>query len=393
MPDGLKVGEVKKLDRYEKQALSATIIEVLDTSNDLDPERIKSLKSRLKENDACDALVLELPQIWIISDPEFRAKSASIGLYPGSFWMGFLKSWGAVKVAEVFFKKSPGDAGREPMVSVAVQFREQENLRMCFTYIHDRYLVHPKQKNALRQPWGRLVAFEDYKAKTLGRPAQKKPKAAARQLQINRPLAPKQGPQGASAPASKEVPPEASGGQREDDHQLTPAEAMVGMSGRHLEAFQAVIGRVNKLERENKELIQVLMQMQGLLQQSQQRNEQLAGIARADPATNSTARVALEAQRQAMMAAPMPPAVAPGQAFSPQTQTEQAKRSAETETNETETNENEEATERPWKHQRRRQRRTGDGANAGAEVQAANDADPSGGYQGLAAYHNALLGV
>ena len=52
---------------------------------------------------SCDALVLELPQIWIISDPDFRAKSASIGLYPGSFWMGFLKAWGPVRIPKPFF--------------------------------------------------------------------------------------------------------------------------------------------------------------------------------------------------------------------------------------------------------------------------------------------------
>ena len=35
---------------------------------------------------------------------------------------------------------------------------------MCFTYLYERYLVHPKQKNSLRQPWCRLVVFEDFKA-------------------------------------------------------------------------------------------------------------------------------------------------------------------------------------------------------------------------------------
>lgn len=154
---GLQVEEAGKI------TLFLTIIDTVETSIDTEPERIASLEARLKEAGPCDALVLELPQIWIISDPDFRAKSASIGLYPGSFWMGFLKSWGAVQVAEVFFRKA-GDTGQEPMVSVAVQFRERENLKMCFTFLYDRYLVHPKQKNALRPPWCRLVVFEDFKA-------------------------------------------------------------------------------------------------------------------------------------------------------------------------------------------------------------------------------------
>lgn len=72
--------------------------------------------------------------------------------------MGFLKAWGPVQVAEVFFRKQA--EGREATVSVAVQYREREHLKMCFTFLYERYLVHPKQKNALRQPWCRLVAFE-----------------------------------------------------------------------------------------------------------------------------------------------------------------------------------------------------------------------------------------
>jgi len=390
LPEGLKVGTQKQVEKYEKESLSATVVDVLETSNDLDPERINSLTSRLKESEACDALVLELPQIWIISDPEFRAKSASIGLYPGSFWMGFLKSWGAVKVAEVFFKKIPGDTGREPMVSVAVQFREQENLRMCFTFLHDRYLVHPKQKNALRQPWGRLVAFEDFKSKTLGRPAQKKPKAATKpQLQINRPM-----PQ---VPRKQAAPAKDAKATMDFDHELTPAEAMAGLSGRTLEAFQMVMSRMERLERENKELMQVLIQMQGLLQQSQQRNEQLAGIARADPSTNSTARVALEAQRHAMMASSMVPPPVPPVPPAPVDPSSPEKRPADAEASQPEAAEAAEAAEpsveRPWKHQRRRQRRSAvDAVDADPHLADVGDEDEDQG-SGLAAYHNALLGV
>lgn len=302
--------------------------------------------------------------------------------------MGFLKSWGAVKLAEVFFKKIPGDTGREPMVSVAVQFREQENLRMCFTFLHDRYLVHPKQKNALRQPWGRLVAFEDFKSKTLGRPAQKRPKAATKpQLQINRPM-----PQ---VPRKQPAPAKDAKATMDFDHELTPAEAMAGLSGRTLEAFQMVMSRMERLERENKELMQVLIQMQALLQQSQQRNEQLAGIARADPSTNSTARVALEAQRHAMMASVVPPPVPPVPAAPPApvpadpSSEKRPAPSAEAEAAEAA----EPSVERPWKHQRRRQRRSAaDAVDADPHLADVGDEDEDQG-SGLAAYHNALLGV
>merc|ERR1712190_621454 len=59
------------------------------------------------------------------------------------------------------------------------------------------------------------------------------------------------------------------------DRALTPAEAMHGLSGKQLEAFQMVMTRMERLERENQELMQILLQMQGLLQQQQQRNARL----------------------------------------------------------------------------------------------------------------------
>ncbi|CAE7630958.1 unnamed protein product [Symbiodinium necroappetens] len=76
---------------------------------------------------------------------------------------------------------------------------------------------------------------------------------------------------------------------------------MKGLSGRQLEAFQMVMSRMERLERENQELMQLLIQMQGLLQQTQQRNAQLVGQARAEAVnsvTGNAAGVALEAQRQ-----------------------------------------------------------------------------------------------
>merc|ERR1719386_270686 len=51
---------------------------------------------------------------------------------------------------------------------------------------------------------------------------------------------------------------------------LAPAEVMDQMSGRQLEVFQMVMKRMERLEKENQELMQILIQMQGLLQQQQQ---------------------------------------------------------------------------------------------------------------------------
>merc|ERR1719221_1054314 len=91
------------------------------------------------------------------------------------------------------------------------------------------------------------------------------------------------------------------------DRVLTPAEAMHGLSGKQLEAFQMVMTRMERLERENQELMQILLQMQTLLQQQQQRNARLTQIAghnvsgsdqsQAQSAGN-TAKLAMEAHVQ-----------------------------------------------------------------------------------------------
>mmetsp|Transcript_106045 Transcript_106045/g.253103 ORF Transcript_106045/g.253103 Transcript_106045/m.253103 type:complete len:598 (-) Transcript_106045:131-1924(-) len=407
LPAGLCVGDVKEVSEHQ---MLATVVNVLETSDDMDPERISSLAVRLKEGGSCDSIVLELPQIWIISDPDFRAKTASIGLYPGSFWMGFLKSWGAVKIAEVFFRKvDPDDKRREPTVTVAVQFRERENLKMCFTFLYDRYLVHPKQKNALRQPWCKLADFEEFKAKTLGKPVPSRPKAAAPdagKLKINQPTK-----QHAASPVPKATAAEAKAAKAEDfDRQLTPAEAMKGLSGRQLEAFQMVMSRMERLERENQELMQLLIQMQGLLQQTQQRNAQLVGQARAEAVnsvTGNAAGVALEAQRQMAQAPSRPPppfalqtplTPPPAPATAQTAMGDMQKRKASGEDAEGADGDDAEA---PWKRQRRRPRRGAEEKGPGEAVMepetATARAEANGGNGeetlGLAAYHDALLGI
>merc|ERR1719384_3037716 len=106
--------------KVDQHGVAATIVDVTETCDDNDPGRIASLASRFKESGDSDAIVFELQQLWIIPDPDFRAKTASIGLYPGSFWMGFLKSWGPVMTAEVFFRTAP-KSSTEPMVHLVVK--------------------------------------------------------------------------------------------------------------------------------------------------------------------------------------------------------------------------------------------------------------------------------
>merc|ERR1719221_1983437 len=72
------------------------------------------------------------------------------------------------------------------------------------------------------------------------------------------------------------------------DRVLTPAEAMSGLSGKQLEAFQMGMTRMERLERENQELMQILLQMQVLLQEQQQRNARLTHASQPTPANEAT---------------------------------------------------------------------------------------------------------
>merc|ERR1712008_550 len=52
----------------------------------------------------------------------------------------------------------------------------------CYTFLHERYLMHPKMRNELRQPWCRLVSFQEFRGKALGGPkaAKSAPKAKSK---------------------------------------------------------------------------------------------------------------------------------------------------------------------------------------------------------------------
>lgn len=397
LPESMEVGSA-----VESQSLpvTATVVDILDTRDDMAPTRIASLTTRFKEAANCDAIVFELPQLWIIPDPDFVAKSASIGLYPGSYWMAFFKSWGQIAVADVFFRTVQW-ARSEPMVHLVLKYRSRESLKMCFTFLHERYLVHPKLRNQLRPPWCRLAVFHEFKARAVGGKASAKAaaaragaKAAAKagaKAAVAKTPGPKSRP--STAPAIRQVAPKkaavdsssrpakpgtqspapqaqqgAGVGSDDADLALGAAEVMQGLQGRQLAAFQMMMSRVERLEKENQELMQILLQMQGLLQQQQQRNARLAQ------------RAAFSAGAQQAQAARAAAGIgAPG-----------AKRKAsQLEAGYPEAPGDETAAEEedaPWKKQRRRQRRvpavqSGTGAGSAADV------------GGLDAYHNALLGV
>jgi len=340
LPGGCEVGSALKVERM---GVVATIVGVTETCDDVDPDRITAVADCFREaGEGADAIAFELPQFWIILDPDFKAKSASIGLYPGSYWMGFFKCWGAVKEAEIYFR-TVQHKSIEPVLHLVVQFRDRQSLKMCFTYLHDRYLAHPKLEQGVRPPCCRIVGFQDFKdkatasaknaekkgaARTIGRakiagsPAAKglprtpmsagkarmlakaapgsaaaagasaalaaasslqarSPKSGLAPMTPMTPMTPKSGrrPLVKARPGTAPPTPALAAGAGGDDRPLSPAEVMDGLSGRQLEVFQMVMTRMERLEKENQELMQILLQMQGLLQQQQQRNARLSQAA------------------------------------------------------------------------------------------------------------------
>lgn len=487
LPPGREKGSTAEDPKHN---VVATIVDVVETCEDGDPDRIASLAQCLQESGNSDAIVFELPQLWIIPDPDFRAKTASIGLYPGSFWMGFLKSWGPVTTAEVFFRTAPRGSS-EPRVHLVVKYRDRECMKMCFTFLYDRYLVHPKQENELRPPWCHLTRFQDFRGKALngskggakstpkgggarskavgfGASAKARPpksagvatrpssvaagaagppavakaltsKAKARPASVAatpEPLAPMtpmpgrerveflehealaaalQTPSaaaaaaaaaaGASPKAVTPTTPGSAGNSAATAGGVAAAKAMHGLSGKQLEAFQMVMTRMERLERENQELMQILLQMQGLLQQQQQRNARLSQMA-GFSASGIDQRPALPSSGMAL--GPAPPvlggaagaaALAPpplrtlrvGQLARGEAASRAEKRKAGQLGPDGSLEGEAGVDDAPWKRQRKRPRRvprasSGDGPGAGSGV-------PGGESPGLAAYHMALLGV
>lgn len=64
-------------------------------------------------------------------------------------------------------------------------------------------------------------------------------------------------------------------GRHRDEEIARATETMQGLSGKQVEAFHMVMSRMERLEKENQELMQILLQMQDLLTQSQNRNHVL----------------------------------------------------------------------------------------------------------------------
>jgi hypothetical protein len=214
-------------DSFElgKSDAAVTIESIVDTVSDESVERRSAISALLSADVYADSVYITLPQTWVIPDPEFRPRTSTLPLYAGSFWLSFFKSvWGLVSGANlVFGQDGPG------LVGLAVKFKEIKSMRQCVLSLFDRYLIHPKEGFGMRPTNLRVVRHSSVTAKkTIGGPVTPLPigsvNTAASAFQA------------ASAYASsKEVP-------------LTVSEA-----------FQKILERVERLDRENQRLLSMLV--------------------------------------------------------------------------------------------------------------------------------------
>jgi len=228
-----KVGQTFKPVRHD---VTVTVESVTDTADDEAAVRRQKVGEIVNVDPNADAVYVILPQTWVIPDPDFRTRTSTLPLYPGSFWLQFFKScWGMVTGATIVF----GHDG-QGNVGLAVRFKEIKAARQCVLTLMDRYLVHNKEGLGMKMPKIKLVPYSSVTARkatpiSVGGPEQ--------QVGFGRP----------SAQVS----------QSENVMHAAMSYANGGSGGAVpvsvAEAFQKIIERVEKLDRENQRLLSLLV--------------------------------------------------------------------------------------------------------------------------------------
>merc|ERR1712232_919643 len=104
-------------------SVTATIVGALDICDDEDPGRLDEISCRFSKPQQCDSLVLNLPQRWVVCDPNFKPKCRSMRLFPGSLMMTFFRYWGRVESAQILFGSAHS---AESSVRLLVKFSNLE---------------------------------------------------------------------------------------------------------------------------------------------------------------------------------------------------------------------------------------------------------------------------
>jgi len=229
----IKAGQEYKITRHD---VSISVTSIEDASNDESVARRDRINTIVSSDPSVDSIYVTLPQTWVIPDPEFRPRTSCLPLYPGSFWLQFFKScWGLVSGASIVFGMD--GAGN---VGLAVRFKEIKSARQCVLTLHDRYLVHPREGLGMMMPNIRMVRYANVTAKKsygaahsttqqmvgFARPSPFVMSEAERAMQSAN----------GYATGGKDVPMAVS------------------------EAFQKILERVEKLDRENQRLLSLLVE-------------------------------------------------------------------------------------------------------------------------------------
>lgn len=227
--DKLQVGQTFGAPRYD---VTLTVQAVEDTSDDNSESRRERVNVLVTSDPQADAIQITLPQTWLIPDPEFRPRLSVLPLFPGSFWLQFFKiCWGHVQAATIVFGQD--GAG---YVGLVVQFREAKAMRQCVLTLFERYLVHPKDGMGMKMPRVRLARYSTVAAKRQIAPSKQVGFVQQRPASINeKELVMRSASVYAN---SKDEPMEVS------------------------EAFQKMLERVEKLDRENQRLLSLLVDEQ-----------------------------------------------------------------------------------------------------------------------------------
>ena len=211
------------------------IASIVDTREDESEDKRARIGKLLNADALADAVYLSLPQNWLIPDAEFKPRLSVLPLFPGSFWMQFFKiCWGNVQAATIVF-------GQDGMgnVGLVVQFKEAKAMRQCVLALFERYLIHPKEGFGMKMPRIRVVRYSTV--------------AVKKQMPGIQAVKPGQGPSFPSRPVNEvEVAMQSAAGY------ANSKEIPLSVS----EAFQKILDRVERLDRENQRLLSLLLDEQ-----------------------------------------------------------------------------------------------------------------------------------
>ncbi|KAF4693783.1 26S protease regulatory subunit 7 [Perkinsus olseni] len=150
----VKVGEVIALP---DDAATVNVLYIEDTVKDQDESRRGSLQKMVMDP-TVDGIVVSLPQLWIIPDPQFTPKSSSLPLYPGSYWLRFLGLFGSVQSSTLLFTEPQSEA--MGLTAICVKFRDHKAIRQALLVLYNRYLLHPKKADeGMKLSWIRPVNY------------------------------------------------------------------------------------------------------------------------------------------------------------------------------------------------------------------------------------------